>query len=181
MKSIKELGIKRAIKFTILSAVQFLMPIFFLPPLRQTLMVLFGAKIGNNSVIMELKFMNLHQKGLSHLSIGNDSFIGDECLFDLYDSIEIGNQVTLGPRVTVLTHTNVGYKDHPLQKLIPKTSKKVSFESGCFIGASSTILQGVTVGSRSVVAAGSVVVTDVKSNSLYGGVPAKFIKKLKNV
>ena len=44
---------------------------------------------------------------------------------------------------------------------------------GAFIGMNSTILPGVTIGAYSVVAAGSVVTSDVEPHAVVGGVPAK--------
>ncbi|RAX43840.1 hypothetical protein DQ354_18685 [Arthrobacter sp. AQ5-06] len=49
---------------------------------------------------------------------------------------------------------------------------------GTWIGASVTVLGGVTIGKGCVIAAGAVVVHDIPDNSLAGGVPAKVIKKL---
>lgn len=180
MKAIEEVGFSKTTKFVLSSFLQLLAPLFFLPPIRQFFLTSLGAKIGKDSIIMNLKFINAYHKGFAFLNIGNNCFIGEECLFDLYDEIKIQDNVSFGPRVTVLTHTNVGYKDHPLQKVLPKSSQKVVFKSGCFIGASSTILQGVTIGKRSIVAAGSVVTASVRDNSLYAGVPAKFVRTLKS-
>ena len=44
------------------------------------------------------------------------------------------------------------------------------------IGANACILGPIKIGSNSVIGAGSVVITDVESNSIYAGVPAKKIK-----
>lgn len=46
------------------------------------------------------------------------------------------------------------------------------------IGAHSIILKGVTIGNNAVVAAGSVVSRSIPANELWGGNPAKFIKKI---
>ena len=46
----------------------------------------------------------------------------------------------------------------------------------CWIGAGSTILDGVTVGQGSVIAAGSVVTRDVEAYSVVAGVPARLIR-----
>ena len=46
-----------------------------------------------------------------------------------------------------------------------------------WIGSGDIILPGVNIGDNSVIAAGSVVTKDVPENCLYGGNPAKFIKK----
>jgi acetyltransferase-like isoleucine patch superfamily enzyme len=113
------------------------------------------------SILHDVRFFNLYRRGLAGLAIGEDCFIGDECLLDLAEGITLERQVTFAERVLVLTHTNVGYQDHPLQAHFPATAKPVVFEQGSFVGASATILPGTRIGARSFVAAGSVVTADV--------------------
>jgi len=183
MKAIEEIGYKRTFKFVIYSIIQVIYHqlinhLFFIPPARKLFLILLGARIGSDSVLMDVKFFNWHHSGPGGLAIGNKCFLGDETLIDLYDKVILEDHVTLGQRVLILTHTNVGYKDHPLQKYFPKKSKGVIFKKGCFIGAGTIILPGVVIGEKAFVAAGSVVTSDVPSNSVYAGVPAKLIKKL---
>lgn len=175
----KEVGYLEAIKFTFYIVVQILYGLLIFPHLRSIFLNLLGANICLNLIMMNVKFFNWHQKGPRALTIGKDCFIGDETLIDLYDEVILEDQVTLAQRVLVLTHINVGYTDHPLQKFFPKKSSKVIFKKGAVIGASSTILAGVTIGERSFVAAGSVVTKDVPANTLVGGVPAKVIRRIK--
>ena len=47
-----------------------------------------------------------------------------------------------------------------------------------WIGSNATILQGVTIGDNSVVAAGAVVTKDVPADTIVGGVPARVIKHI---
>lgn len=54
----------------------------------------------------------------------------------------------------------------------------VLIKKGVFIGARSIILKGVTIGEYSVIGAGSVVTKSVPNGEIWGGNPAKFIKKL---
>jgi maltose O-acetyltransferase len=54
-------------------------------------------------------------------------------------------------------------------------SKPIIIEDDCFIGYSSIILMGVTIGKGSIVGAGSVVTKDVLPNSVVAGNPAKII------
>ena len=49
--------------------------------------------------------------------------------------------------------------------------------SDCWIGVGSTILKGVNIGDGSVIAAGSIVTKSIPSFEIWGGNPAKFIKK----
>lgn len=57
-------------------------------------------------------------------------------------------------------------------------SRAVLIKKGAFIGTSSIVLKGVTIGEQSVIAAGSVVTTNVPDGELWGGVPARYIKKV---
>jgi acetyltransferase-like isoleucine patch superfamily enzyme len=52
---------------------------------------------------------------------------------------------------------------------------KVVIGQGCWIGAGAVITPGVTIGDCVIIAAGSVVTHDIPSNTIFGGVPAKYI------
>jgi len=52
---------------------------------------------------------------------------------------------------------------------------KIIIKDNCFIGVSSVILPGVTIGPDSIVGAGSVVNKDIPPNMVYAGVPAQMI------
>jgi acetyltransferase-like isoleucine patch superfamily enzyme len=55
----------------------------------------------------------------------------------------------------------------------------VKIKKYAFIGGGSIILKGVTVGENSIIVAGSVVTRDIPDNEIWGGNPAKFIRKVK--
>ena len=171
--AVREVGLGKVFRFGLTTVA--LLPYRFalFPPLRTAWLRLLGATIGKGTILHDVRFFNLYRRGLSGLVIGRRCFIGDECLLDLAESIRLGDEVTLAERVLVLTHTNVGYESHPLQSRFPSSQAPVVFEPGCFVGASATILPGVTVGARSFVAAGSVVTRDVPADTLVGGVPAR--------
>ena len=57
-------------------------------------------------------------------------------------------------------------------------SKSIKIGKGCWIGANSTILPGVTIEDGTIIGAGSVVTKNCKSNSCYVGCPAHRIKEL---
>ena len=47
-----------------------------------------------------------------------------------------------------------------------------------WIGASVTVVPGVTIGDNAIIAAGAVVTKDVEANTIVGGVPAKVIRSI---
>lgn len=57
-------------------------------------------------------------------------------------------------------------------------SASVQIGEDAFIGAACIILKGVSIGKRSIVAAGSVVTHNIPDDELWGGTPARFIRKL---
>ena len=96
----------------------------------------------------------------------------------LAEGIRLERQVTLAERVLILTHTNVGYANHPLQAHFPALAAPVVIEQGSFVGAGATIMPGVRVSARSFVAAGSVVTTSVAEGTLVAGVPARAVRRI---
>ena len=173
-----EIGLKKAFRFGwfTLALVPYRLALF--PQLRAPYLRLLGARIGPRSLLHDVRFFNLYRRGLRGLAIGRECFLGDECLLDLAEGIELQDRVTLAERVLVLTHSNVGYADHPLQGAFPGMAAPVRFESGCFVGAGAIVLAGVTVGREAFVAAGSVVTADVPPRTLVGGVPARPIRPI---
>jgi acetyltransferase-like isoleucine patch superfamily enzyme len=154
-----------------------LRPLLVPPQLRVALMRVFGADVGSDTIVHPASFTNLYRTGFKGLSIGKECFIADECFFDLAERIEIGDQVSIGERTIIVTHLNVGYRDHPLQEKYPAMSAPVRIRSGSFIGVGAILLPGVTVGERSFVAAGAVVSRDVAPGSMVAGVPARVMQR----
>jgi maltose O-acetyltransferase len=178
VKALGEIGWGKAFRFGFftLALVPYRAALF--PQLRAPWLRLLGARIGRRTVLHDVRFFNLYRRGLAGLEIGDECFLGDECLLDLAEGIVLEDQVTLAERVLVLTHMNVGYADHPLQASFPPVAAPVRLGRGSFIGASVTLLAGVTVGAGAFVAAGSVVTEDVPPATLVGGVPARVLRRL---
>lgn len=57
-------------------------------------------------------------------------------------------------------------------------TKPVIVKEGAFIGAYCIVMKGVTVGRRSIIGAGSVVVSDIPEGEIWAGSPARFIRRL---
>lgn len=147
-------------------------------PLQVMLLRLCGARIGRNVVLEPSSFYNLYVAGFANLVIGDEVYVGPECLFDLANPLALGDQVTLAARVNIATHCNVGYADHPLQAHMPRVDAGVSVGAGSFIGTGSTILPGANIGPVAIVAAGSVVTEPLAGHAVYAGVPARKLRDL---
>lgn len=179
MKALKEIGFSGLINYLGEILFNLVFNMLLVSPLKIIWLKLWGSKIGANVIVNKISFLNIYRGGLKNLSIANNCFLSDGVLLDLADKITLEDDVTLAVRSLILTHTNVGYKDHPLQKHFPSFTKKVILKSGCFIGAHSVILPGLTIGRRAFVAAGAVVTKDVSENTVVAGVSAKNIKNIR--
>jgi len=113
------------------------------------------------------------------LRMGNHSNIGSYSYIGCSGYIEIGDNVMMGPHVNLLAENHVFERTDVTIKEQGVERSFIRIEDDCWIGASSTIVAGVTVGQGSVVAAGSVVTRDVEPFSVVGGVPAEVIRSRK--
>lgn len=114
--------------------------------------------------------------GSGKVKIGRSTFINRECFFDGLDEITIGDGCSLGMGVMLVTSSHkIGITKRRAAEL---THQSVKIDQGCWLGARVTVLPGVTIGEGCVICAGAVVVADCEPNSMYGGVPAKLIRRL---
>jgi acetyltransferase-like isoleucine patch superfamily enzyme len=112
----------------------------------------------------------------SFIKFGNKVFIGHDCEFVCNEKIIIGDNCLIASKTT-LNNTGHDYRIGININSQPITSKPIILEDDVWIGTSCVILQGVTIGSGSIIAAGSVVNKSVPANEVWAGVPARFIKK----
>lgn len=132
-----------------------------------------GAKIGANvRIVSSARFYVGGQ-----LSVGDDTWIGHEVLVvGGAADVTIGARVDLAPRVTLITGTHELYSV-PGRAAGAGYSLPIDIQDGVWIGASATVLGGVTVHECAVVAAGALVRYDIQAFNVVGGVPARIISR----
>lgn len=109
-----------------------------------------------------------------NINIGRNVFINAGCKFQDQGGITIGDGALIGHNVIMATLNH----DPAPEKRSTLHPAPIVIGKNVWIGSNATLLPGVTIGDGAIVAAGAVVTKDVAANSVVGGVPAKFIKKI---
>lgn len=109
-----------------------------------------------------------------NITVGKNVFINACCHFQDQGGITLGDNCLVGHNVVFAT-LNHGFAPEERQSMLPAP---IVMGRNVWIGSNSTILQGVTIGDNSIIAAGSVVTKDVPANAIVAGVPARFIRSI---
>lgn len=137
---------------------------------RNKLLIKSGVVIKGESAVTPPFF---YEHG--RITIGNSVFINAGCVFLDNAQISIGNDTLIGPHVTLAT------ADHyvsPELRGNGVTQAPISIGDNVWLGAGVVVLPGVKIGNNSVIAANSVVCSDVPENALYAGTPAVFKRNI---
>ncbi|MGJ3189973.1 acyltransferase [Paenarthrobacter sp. FR1] len=115
----------------------------------------------------------------AHAYVTGSITIGDDCTINAFTVVR-GN-ITMGDGVRIGAHTSILGFNHsmdPSEPVFrqPLTSKGITIGDDVWIGSNVVILDGVTVGSHAVLAAGAVVTKNVPEWSVVGGNPARRIR-----
>ncbi len=109
-----------------------------------------------------------------NITVGKNVFINACCHFQDQGGITLGDNCLVGHNVVFAT-LNHGFAPEERQSMLPAP---IVVGRNVWIGSNSTILQGVTIGDNSIIAAGSVVTKDVPANAIVAGIPARFIRSI---
>lgn len=150
--------------------------------------------IGDNCIIVGGGFRNSISRNMmsciqvqagAELLVGNDVRMSDVCIWARKE-IVIGNFVTIGADTIIMDSDS-----HPLDWSLRRrecvdyenTKKAIKHKAiligdDVFIGARCIINKGVTIGARTIIAAGSVVVSDIPSDVVAGGNPCRVLRSI---
>ena len=104
--------------------------------------------------------------------------INAECMLVASSDITIGKNSTLAYRTILTTNANPNSPYNELCKIYPPIHKEIRIGDNVWIGAGVIVLPGCRIGNNSVIAAGSVVCSDIPDNCMAAGAPAKVKKHL---
>ncbi len=137
---------------------------------RELLSRLFGRKVDPTLRVFPPFYTDFGK----NIHIGKGVFINACCHFQDHGGVTLGDGCQIGHNVVFAT------LNHMMEPERRKTTYPAPIVLGknVWVGSNATILQGVTVGDNSVVAAGAVVTHDVPADVVVAGVPAKVIKTL---
>jgi maltose O-acetyltransferase len=124
-----------------------------------------------------------------NIKMGEHFFSNINCLIMDYEKVSIGDNVWLGPNVSILTVSHpmeaedrrVAYFQdsfEPNKRGNKEIVAPITIGDDVWIAAGSVICAGVTIGNRSVIGAGSIVTRDIPDGVFACGVPAKVIRKI---
>lgn len=131
--------------------------------LKVFILRLFGAKVGNNVIIR-------HQVNIKYpwfLSIGNDTWIGEQVWIDNLVSVTIGSNVCLSQGAMLLT----GNHDYS-KSTFDLITGEIVLKNGVWIGAKAIVCPNVCIEEHSVLTAGSIGNKNMEAYGIYQGNPA---------
>jgi acetyltransferase-like isoleucine patch superfamily enzyme len=141
--------------------------------LKAALLGMAGIKLGRGVRVCS----SARILGGGGLEVGDGTWIGHDVMICASSNVTIGANVDIGPR------TYIGTGTHVIDPVGPRSAgvgedRDVRIGDGAWIGAGSIVLPGTVIGEKAVIAAGSVVTSDVPPRVVAGGVPAKVLRDL---
>lgn len=134
--------------------------------------------LGNHSTIYKNTSIYLYKNGAFRL--GHDSHIAPYGYFLIGANLmEIGNDVAIGPFCSFFCLSN-SYSNKNVLFRENYLNKDIKIGNNVFVGSHCVFLPGTVVEDNVIVAANSVISGLLKKGYIYGGSPAKQIKKIEN-
>lgn len=133
-----------------------------------------GENIGENIYISESVIL----KNIQKLSIGKNFSLHEFSYLDAIGGISIGENVSIAHNCSLVSFEHTwNHKNKPI-KYNPTMNKEITIGNDVWIGCGVRILSGAVIEDRVIIAAGAVVKGTLEAGYLYGGIPARKLKKL---
>lgn len=135
---------------------------------RRWLLRLFGGRMGRGVVLKP----GLRVKYPWLLSVGDHSWLGEDCWIDNLEQVTIGSNVCVSQGAYLCTG-NHDWADPAFGLIV----KPITLRDGCWVGAKAIVCPGVTLNECAVAAAGSMVSQDIPAYEIHAGNPASFVRR----
>lgn len=129
-------------------------------------------KIGSRSKLKQGCVLRCYE---GSITIGDRSTIGEYCVLAGHGGIEIGDQVIIAGHCYLTAAEHIIESDIPI-RFQGERAQGIRICDNVWIGAHCTILDGVTIGTGTVVGAGSVVTRSLPEDSICYGSPCRVIR-----
>jgi len=137
---------------------------------RRILTDLFGS--GGDAVWMQPPFFCDYGR---NIYLGKKVFFNFNCVVLDVCEVRIGDHTLFGPSVQI--YTAMHPMNHELRRK-QEYAKPIKIGSDVWVGGAAVICPGVTIGSRTVIGAGSVVTRDVPDGVFAAGNPCRVIREI---
>ena len=118
--------------------------------------------------------------GPGQIILGKNSYIGKLSSIQSSENcvVTIGQNTAISHFVMIYTSNIDATADVNIPRdMLPLVSGNVTIGDNCWIGAGVFIREGITIGPRTIVGAGSVVVKSLPAEVIAGGIPARVIRQ----
>lgn len=113
----------------------------------------------------------------TYISIGANSFLNYDAILLDCAPITIGDDVSIGPRVQLLTAQHP-VDDYETRRAAWESASPIAVGNNVWLGGGVIVCPGVSIGDNAVVGAGSVVTRDVPAGVVAAGNPCRVIRKI---
>lgn len=141
---------------------------------RYILLYTLLKKCGKNVRIEPNVFINNYEK----LSIGDNVSINAFSYIIASGGVEIGNNVSIAHNCSIVSETHNWNDIKTPISYNSITATPIKIEDDVWLGCGVRVIGPCKIQSRVIIAAGAVVKGDLKSHTIYGGIPAKVLKNI---
>jgi tetrahydrodipicolinate N-acetyltransferase len=134
----------------------------------------FNAQLSISGTVNVGRGSRVYVNDGGHLELGNRSYINDCSVITCFDRIHIGSHCAISWNTNILD-TNI--HELVVQGTPRPRSQSIHIGDHVWVGTGAIVLPGVTVGDGAVVAAGSVVKSDVPPGAVVAGNPARVVRE----